>query len=121
MNLQSLLIIVILIVLLIPAVKSTISHMKGEGACCGGPKEKTVKKKIKGQKLRELVIRIDGMHCTNCKNRIEKHLDELDGVVAKVNLEKKLAVVSLYQEVDVETIVDVIQRLDFKVISVEEK
>ena len=59
------------------------------------------------------------MHCTNCKNRIEKHLDELQGVVAKVNLEKKQAKVSLYEEVPEELIVKTIEDLDFTVVKVE--
>ena len=95
--------------------------MKGEGDCCGGPKEKPVKKKIDGPELRELVVYIDGMHCQNCKNRIEKHLDELDGVVAKVNLNKKQAVVSIYREIDDSVIRNVIEGLDFTVVSMEQK
>ena len=119
LNAQTLLIIVILIIVLIPALSSTIKHMKGEGDCCGGPKEKPVKKKIDGPKLREITVHIDGMHCQNCKNRIEKHLDELDGVVAKVNLNKKMAVVSIYKEIDDSVIKEVIEGLDFTVVSME--
>lgn len=119
MNAQTLLIVVILVIVLIPAITSTWKHMKGEGDCCGGPKEKTVKKKIDGPKLREITVHIEGMHCQNCKNRIEKHLDELDGVVAKVNLNKKTAVVSVYKEMDDSVIRDVIESLDFTVVSVE--
>ncbi len=119
MNAQTLLIVVILIIVLIPAITSTWKHMKGEGDCCGGPKEKPVKKKIDGPKLREITVHIEGMHCQNCKNRIEKHLDELDGVVAKVNLNKKTAVVSVYKEMDDSVIRDVIESLDFTVVSVE--
>ena len=114
MNAQTLLIVVILIIVLIPAITSTWKHMKGEGDCCGGPKEKPVKKKIDGPKLRE-------MHCQNCKSRIEKHLDELDGVVAKVNLNKKTAVVSIYKEMDDSVIRDMIEGLDFTVVSMESK
>ena len=61
------------------------------------------------------------MHCQNCKNRIEKHLDELDGVVAKVNLNKKQAVVSIYRGIDDSVIRDVIEGLDFTVVSMEQK
>ena len=120
-NKETVFVLTILIVIMIPAVKGTIAHLKGEGSCCGGPKEKPVKKKIQGEKLGELLVKIDGMHCVNCKNRIEKHLDELDGVVAKVNLEKKQAVVSLYEDVNQEIIRDVIEKLDFHVVSMEEK
>ena len=40
MNSQNIIIVIILVIIFIPAVKNTITHMKGEGACCGGPKEK---------------------------------------------------------------------------------
>lgn len=81
--------IVIIVIILIPAIRTTVKHMKGEGDCCGGPKEKVPKKKMDGPKLRELTVHIEGMHCQNCKNRIEKHVNELDGVICKVKLNKK--------------------------------
>lgn len=115
MNAQSLMILIILVIVLIPAVKSTVTHLKGDGACCGGPKERAKKKVIKGTKLSELRIPVEGMHCVNCKNRIENHLNALDGVVAKVNMEKKLAVVSLYAEVSRESIVKTIEDLGYRV------
>ena len=51
MNAQTLLIVVILIIVLIPAITSTWKHMKGEGDCCGGPKEKPVKKTARKAKV----------------------------------------------------------------------
>lgn len=111
--------IVIIVIILIPAIRTTVKHMKGEGDCCGGPKEKVPKKKIDSPKLRELTVHIEGMHCQNCKNRIEKHLNELDGVICKVNLNKKIAVVSLYQEVEESVIKETIEKLDFTVVGIE--
>jgi copper chaperone CopZ len=116
-------IIIILIVILAIAVKGAIPHFKGEGDCCGGPKEKPVKKKIQGKAEAEYLVKIEGMHCINCKNRIEKHLDELDGVIAKVNLEKKTAKVSVYKSISeslTKNIVrETIEKLDFRVVSIE--
>lgn len=120
MNPQSTVIFIILILIMIPAVKNTVRHMRGQGSCCGGPVEKPVKKKINGEIKGKLLIKIDGMHCTNCKNRIEKHLDELDGVIAKVNLEKKQAIVTLYQDIDVDVIKETIEGLDFTVKEIED-
>ena len=111
--------IVIIVIILIPAIRTTVKHMKGEGACCGGPKEKVPKKKMDGPKLRELTVHIEGMHCQNCKNRIEKHVNELDGVICKVKLNKKIAVVSLYKDVDESLIKDTIEKLDFTVVGME--
>ena len=70
-------------------------------------------------KLRELTVHIEGMHCQNCKNRIEKHVNELDGVICKVKLNKKIAVVSLYKDVDESLIKDTIEKLDFTVVGME--
>jgi copper chaperone CopZ len=62
------------------------------------------------------------MHCDNCKNRVERHLDDIDGVVAKVNLAKKQAEVSLYKDgVPDDLIKNTIEALDFQVTSMEEK
>ena len=77
------------------------------------------KKKMDGPKLRELTVHIEGMHCQNCKNRIEKHVNELDGVICKVKLNKKIAVVSLYKDVDESLIKDTIEKLDFTVVGME--
>lgn len=93
--------------------------MKGEGSCCGGPKEKAPKKKIKGKALSKMKVQIEGMHCDNCKNRVEKRLDELDGVVAKVRLSEKAAYVSLYKEIPESLIRDTITKAGYEVISVE--
>ena len=119
MSSQDFIIVVILVIILVPAVRSAITHMKGEGACCGGPKEKPVKKKLPGKPIHKLIVHIEGMHCDNCKNRVEKHLDELDGVIAKVKLSRKLAEVSLYKEVDEALIKNTIEKLDFEVTGIE--
>lgn len=111
--------IIIIVIILIPAIRTTIKHMKGEGDCCGGPKEKVPKKKIDGPKLRDVTVHIEGMHCQNCKNRIEKHVNELDGAICKVNLNKKTATVSLYKEIDENLIKETIEKLDFTVVSME--
>ena len=112
---------ILLIIILIPAVLTTVKHMKGEGDCCGGPKEKVPKKKIEGQKLGDYVVQIEGMHCENCKNRVERKLNELDGIVSKVNLAKKMAVVSYYQEIPEDKIIEVIEKLDFHVAGIQKK
>ena len=123
MNGQDIIIVLILLIILVPAIRSTVTHMKGEGACCGGPKEKRVRKKLPGKPKSKLIVHIEGMQCDNCKNRVEKHLDELDGVIAKVKLPRKLAKVYIYQDVDQNeiqnTIKETIEKLDFHVTGIE--
>lgn len=121
MNTSNAIVLLALVLILIPAIKGSLLHMTGQGACCGGPKEKKVRKRIKGPKYAEYIVKIDGMHCSNCKNRIEKNLDQLEGVIAKVNLEKKQALVSLYQPVDEDVIRQTIENLDFEVTDMQFK
>ena len=114
---SSILCIVILILCLVPAVTNTAKHMKGEGDCCGGPKEKAPKKKINSPKLRDEVLKVEGMHCTNCKNMIERHVNELDGVICHVNLNKNIAKIEVYSDtVNMQDVIDTINKLDFKVV-----
>ena len=119
MNTSNIIVLIILIVILIPAVKSTVSRLQGKKNCCGGPAEQRPSKKIKGTPKETLNLEIEGMQCVNCRNRIEKHLDALEGVVAKVDLEKKTATVELYRDVDHELIRQTIEDLDFTVVSMK--
>lgn len=38
-------------------------------------------------------LKIEGMHCTGCSSRLEKVLNNLDGVKAQVSFEDKKAIV----------------------------
>ncbi|MCR5420386.1 MAG: heavy-metal-associated domain-containing protein [Lachnospiraceae bacterium] len=117
MKTQDIIIVLILLIILIPAVKSTITHMKGEGSCCGGKKEKVPRKKLPGKPNKIYKLQIEGMHCTNCKNRIEKHLNEIKDVIAKVDLSTNSAKVYVYEDTAEEIIKETIEKLDFKVSS----
>ena len=41
---------------------------------------------------------VEGMHCPHCSQRVEKALEELSGVSAKVNLANKSALVTMKKE-----------------------
>lgn len=113
-------IVVVLLAIAVFAIRGTRAHLKGEGACCGGG-SKTVpeKKKLTGEKIGEKIIYIEGMHCENCKNTVERHINRIEGAVARVNLKKKLAVVEMDREIAEEELIAAVERADFKVIRVE--
>ena len=97
-------IILILIVILGFAVKSSIKHFKGEGACCGGGSgqvktKRPKKKKLDGPVIGTRTIKISGMHCQNCVNSVTRALNSLDGVSAKVSLRDNSAEVSFDRSV----------------------
>lgn len=108
--------IVIAIILLIffIGLKSTVKHFKGQGACCGGGSSvKAKRKKLMGTVVTELTLTIDGMHCENCKNRIESKINELEGVSCKVYLRKKSATIVSTHELNPEDIREIIQKLGY--------
>ena len=99
MNTSTLIVLLIVIVIAAFAIKNSIGHFKGEGGCCGGgetilPDEK----QLTGQKIGEKTVHIEGMHCENCKNRVERAINRIDGAVGKVNLKKNITKFSLLNE-----------------------
>ena len=120
MNASTLIVLLIVIVIAAFAMRSSIGHFKGEGGCCGGgetilPDEK----QLTGQKIGEKTVHIEGMHCENCKNRVERAINRIDGAVGKVNLKKNIAVVSFDREVSDEEIRKAVEEQDYKVLSIE--
>ena len=119
---ENLIIVAVLLVLVAYGVSATIKHFKGQGGSCGGG-GKTVReiKTLTEPKIGEKEIRIEGMHCENCQNAVERAVNRLDGAACKVNLRKKTAVVSCSQPVDNERLKQVIEKAGYQVVSITER
>ena len=66
--------------------------------------------------MKEINLKIEGMHCTGCSTRLEKVLNNLEGVeTAKVILEEKKATIK-YDEtkISLESIKEAIEDAGFK-------
>lgn len=116
-------IILILIVILGFAVKSSIKHFKGEGACCGGGSgqvktKRPKKKKLDGPVIGTRTIKISGMHCQNCVNSVTRALNSLDGVSAKVSLRDNSAEVSFDCSVEEDRLRRAVEDAGFEVLSI---
>lgn len=108
-----LIIIGVIVVLVAVGVISTRKHFKN-GGCCGG--ESTVKSRKKLNKVMGTkTVKIDGMTCENCANRVEWAVNDIDGLVAKVNLKKNEAVVSMEKEVADDVIRAAIEKAGYTV------
>lgn len=121
---ENVIIILILVVLLSFAVKNSIKHFKGEGACCGGSSgsvrtKKPKKKKLDGPVIGKRTIEISGMHCRNCVNSVTRALNSIDGVAAKVSLRDSRADVLLDRMVDENDLRHAVEGAGFKVISIK--
>lgn len=115
---DNLIIIAILAVLIFVGVRSAIKHFKGESSCCGGGSTvKTKKKKLQNIIGKKTAV-VEGMTCENCKNRVERLLNEMDGVAAVVNLKKKTVSISLEKEVGEEQIRAAIEKAGYEVVEI---
>ena len=66
--------------------------------------------------MKETNLKIEGMHCAGCSTRLEKVLNNLEGVeTAKVSLEEKKATIK-YDEtkINIESIKETIEDAGFK-------
>lgn len=120
MSTSTVVILLVLAIVVILAIQSSVKHLKGQGGCCGGDSSPKVKrKKLDSPIVAKKLVTIEGMHCDNCKHRIEKSINEMDGVACAVNLHKKTATITMCKSVDDSTIRETIESLDFKVLSIE--
>lgn len=115
---ENIIIVGIIIILFLVGLRSTIKHMKGEGACCGGGSTVKPRRKKLNKIIRKKTIKIDGMHCEQCRNRVMRCMNEIDGVVSKVNLRKKEAVIFYEEEVDDEIIRQAIENIGYEVLEI---
>jgi len=67
----------------------------------------------------EKTVKIKGMSCGHCSDRVEKALNNIDGVEAKVNLESNSAKLKLSHEVSDETIKKAVDDIGYEVVEVE--
>ena len=68
---------------------------------------------------RNVEILIEGMACSHCSGRVESALNALNGVEAKVDLEKKTAFVKVAADVSDEKLKETVTSAGYKVVSVK--
>lgn len=104
------------------SLRGCVKHFKGQGGCCGGGSSiKPEKKKLEGKKIAEKVITIEGMHCENCKNSVEKHINRMEGAAVQVNLKKHIAVVSMDRKISDGDLKKAVEEAGFKVTDIQIK
>ncbi len=67
------------------------------------------------------IMKISGMHCEKCSSRVEKTLNSIEGVKARVNLSKGQAILNISSDVSDDALRNAIEPLGFKVENISEK
>lgn len=64
--------------------------------------------------MKKVVLKIDGMHCNGCSERLEKALSKKDGIInVKVSFKDKIASIE-YDKVNINNIEEYIEDIGFK-------
>lgn len=64
-------------------------------------------------------IKVEGMHCQNCASRLEKIINNVDGLSGKVDFESKTAVVESDSDIDENELKNMIDFAGYKVIEIK--
>ncbi|MCK9251731.1 MAG: heavy-metal-associated domain-containing protein [Clostridiales bacterium] len=65
------------------------------------------------------ILKIEGMHCSHCQARVEKALNAIPGVTARVDLKKAQAAVKLSQDVSDSQLKDAVDEAGYTVTGIE--
>ncbi len=76
-------------------------------------------KERKGDDHMEKTMVIEGMSCSHCSGRVEKALNQLEGVTAQVNLETKTAAIQLSQPVSDDQLKKAVEDAGYEVVSIQ--
>ena len=100
------------------AAKHIYKLFKGETSCCGTEAPRVPEKKLSGPIVGEKVVKISGMTCGNCKNRVEMLLDDIDGAAAQVNLHRNQSTVKMTRDVSDDEIKTALAGSGYEVVSI---
>lgn len=115
---ENIIIIGLLAVIVVFALLRFRKHFAGGGCCGSTSTDLRSKKKLTEPKIGEKMFTVEGMHCEKCQNKVEHAVNNLDGVVCKVNLKKKTATISYSEEVSDDALKAIIEKLGYQVTSI---
>lgn len=67
------------------------------------------------------IMEINGMSCGHCQARVEKALNSIEGVQAKVELKKNRAIITIQKEIDDHILKEAVIEAGYEVVSITEK
>lgn len=79
--------------------------------------EKQTKKEKENRRMKKTII-IEGMMCMHCTARVQKALEDIDGVTAHMDLDKKAAYLTLEKEVSDEVLTKAVTDAGYQVVTI---
>ena len=117
MKLVDIILVLIVIIILIFALKGSMKHFNGEGACCGGNVNNKVKVDDKNISHYPYTITVytEGMKCDGCKLKVENALNAKNGIYATANYHKNIVKVHMKENLSDEIITKVVEEAGYRV------
>ena len=116
----NIIIVAILAVLIVFGIYSSIKHFQGHNGCCSGGREiRPRHKRLEHHVTGRYILTIDGMHCENCRNRVEQTLNDIEGISAKVSLHRKTAIAAADREISEQMLQDAVAQAGYTIQSME--
>lgn len=70
---------------------------------------------------KQVIIRVDGMKCAHCAKKVQEELKKIDNIKSvKVNLDDKKVTIKYKNEIDLNSVKNLIGDLDYKFLGVED-
>lgn len=113
--------VLIVIIILVFALKGSLKHFNGEGACCGGSVNNKVNVDDKNISHYPYTITVytEGMKCDGCKLKVENALNAKSGIYATANYHKNIVKVHMKENLSDEIITKVVEEAGYRVKSVQ--
>ncbi len=113
--------IIILVVIVVLAIKSSVKHFSGEGACCGGGSGTLVeKKKLTLPIIEKKQVLIEGMKCSECSKKVWNGLNKIENLsVKKSNAKKGFVIYEASSHISEDEIKSVIENLGYKFVCIK--
>ena len=118
---------VLVLAVLIGGAAAYLVRAKRSGVkCVGCPargncyrRHKKKKKKLTGAVIAKKTIIISGMHCAHCVQSVTDSLNRIDGVSARVDLNKSCAEISLDREIGEDILICAVEKAGILVESIQ--
>ena len=122
MSVSTVIILVVIILLCIPAARHMVHAFSGDGSCHGGgggKKAKRVEVEDTDESHYPYVEdrQIGGMSCENCVTAVEGAINSLDGMWARVDLDSKNAHILSKQPIDEEALNSAVREAGYYLVS----
>lgn len=117
MNIGTIIAMIISAAVFAACVFSFARRFSGKKSCCGTSVPKLKNKKL-NRPIGKLIVKIDGMKCESCRRRVTAAINNIDGAAAKVDLEKRSAVVSFERQLTDEELIFAVETAGFEVMDI---